>query len=69
MLTRVKGELHMQAAVREKMQMDLSTALQMYAIQTEEIRKLGVEKVRFEMDKEVLEQEKAELQEQIHTMS
>lgn len=62
MLTRIKSELQVQAAVREKMKNDLNNARQICAIRAEEVRKLEVEKVALEMDKEILGREKAELQ-------
>lgn len=69
LLTRKKSELQMQAAVRDKVRNDLNNEQQICAIRAEEVRKLEVEKVTLEMDKEVLGREKAELQQQVSVVS
>lgn len=58
----------MQATVREKLKNELSSALQLYATTAEQHRKVEVEKIALEMDKEVSEQEKAELQKQVNAV-
>lgn len=59
----------MQAAVKDKLRKDLNNARQICAIRAEEVRKLEVEKVALEMDKEVLIRENAELQQQVNVIS
>lgn len=53
-MTRIRLELQMQAAVRDKLMNDRNNVRQICAIRAEELRKLEVEKVALEMDKEVL---------------
>lgn len=51
--------------VRENLRSELSSARQLCATRIDEVKKLEVEKIALEMDKEVLEREKAELQQQV----
>lgn len=48
--------------------MYLSNARQLYAATVEQLEKLKVQNVALEIDKEVLEQKKAELQKQVNTI-
>lgn len=48
--------------MREKMKNDMSNVRQICAIRVEDVRKLEVDKVALEMDKEVLDREKTKLQ-------
>lgn len=68
-MNRMRSELHMQATTMKKLKNELSNARQLYATTAEQLRKVKVEKIALEMEKKVLEYEKAELQKQVNTIS
>lgn len=53
-MTRVKSELEMQAVVIGKLRNELNSAQHLQAASAEQIRKLEIDKIALEMDKDVL---------------
>lgn len=57
-MTRVKSELEMQAAMIGKLRNKLNNAQHLQALFAEQIRRLEIDKIALEMDKDVLEKER-----------
>lgn len=55
----------MQTVVREKLRNDLGNAYEVYTTIAEQLRNIAVQKISQEAEKEVLKQEKVELQKQV----